>query len=54
VIPPKLYPDDLTEEELLDIVTKVTEILWPIVMVDYSATTAENIANVLADYHLDP
>jgi hypothetical protein len=53
---PFLDPGDLSKDELLAIVEGVREALWPLhdPNAEWSADTAEAVANVLTDYHLRP
>lgn len=54
--PPVLEPGDLTKAELLVIVSRVRDVLWPRgdAEASWSADTVDGVAAVLTDYHLRP
>ena len=51
---PKLEPSDLAKEELLAIVEEMRDLLWPRECDNLATVTAEQIAEILEQYHLRP
>lgn len=55
-VPPKIEPGDLMEEELLDIVERIRDAVWPrgIEGRESDVKIAKEVIAALKDYHLEP